>query len=398
MVRKRQILFILLTVAMLAQLMTMPAWAAEDTIPAETEMPTEAETTEATLPEETQPTDPERTETTETEPTEPTEATEKPTEEATAETEPEAAASQGIGPRWEVPHFFQDDYPNDRCGCGTIASHGSGLTCLAMVATYMTGHTYLPDELADYFGGHGENDIQRLEYASSTLQLPWKRAENVHVTLQALREGKVAIVLMNSSSIFTESQHFIVLTGVTAEGKILVNDPYGLNYDHWLLKDGFAHGFEDGEIVCGFGGGWIYDKDAVPAEPFIYVEEKSNVECRYPGLELTQWEQDTLAKLIWLEARGESAEGQQAIAEVVYNRMVSEKFPNTLEDVIFAQGQFHTVSRLEEATPCQAQYDALEDALEGPYVLPIEVVHFATYSVNENVWGQIGGHIFCYSS
>lgn len=95
---------------------------------------------------------------------------------------------------------------------------------------------------------------------------------------------------------------------------------------------------------------------------------------------------------------GESAEGQQAIAEVVYNRMVSEKFPNTLEDVIFAQGQFHTVSRLEEATPCQAQYDALEDALEGPYVLPIEVVHFATYSVNENVWGQIGGHIFCYSS
>ena len=92
------------------------------------------------------------------------------------------------------------------------------------------------------------------------------------------------------------------------------------------------------------------------------------------------------------------AEGQQAIAEIIYNRMVSDQFPDTLEGVIFAEGQFRSVSHLEEATPSQAQYDALENALEGPYVLPIEVVHFATYPVNENVWGKIGGHTFCYAS
>lgn len=130
MVRKRQILFILLTVAMLAQLMIMPAWAAEDTILAETEMPTEAETTEATLPEETQPTDPERTETTETEPTEPTEATEKPTEEATAETEPEAAASQGIGPRWEVPHFSRMTIPMTAAAAGRLRPMAVGSPAL----------------------------------------------------------------------------------------------------------------------------------------------------------------------------------------------------------------------------------------------------------------------------
>ena len=44
----------------------------------------------------------------------------------------------------------------------------------------------------------------------------------------------------------------------------------------------------------------------------------------------------------------------------------------------------------------QAQYEAIERALYGPYVLPTDVVFFATYRTNENVWGQIGGHIFCY--
>ncbi|MGN0977997.1 MAG: cell wall hydrolase [Faecousia sp.] len=296
----------------------------------------------------------------------------------------------------EMPQYFQTDYPNDRYGYGTVATSGCGITCVAMVATYLTGHEYLPDELADYFGGYGENNIQKLEYASDMLQLPWERAENFHAALQALREGKVVIALMNQNSIFTDSQHFIVLKGLTEDGRILVNDPYEPNYDYWLLKNGFANGFAEGDILCGYSGAWIYDKNAMPEEAFIYVEEKPYVECRYPGLELTWEEQQLLAKVIWVEARGESAEGQQAIAEIVYNRMTSTDFPNTLQSVIYAEGQFRSVPFLDEATPSQAQYEALENALSGPYVLPADVVHFATYPVNDNVWGQIGGHIFCY--
>ena len=39
---------------------------------------------------------------------------------------------------------------------------------------------------------------------------------------------------------------------------------------------------------------------------------------------------------------------------------------------------------------------AVERALEGPYVLAEGVVFFATYPVNDNVWGKIGGHTFCF--
>lgn len=297
----------------------------------------------------------------------------------------------------EIPLYYQTDYPNDLYGTGSLASNGCSITCLAMVASYLTDHEYLPDELADYFGGKAENNVERLEYASDALQLPYEARLNFHETIDGLKEGKVAIVLMESESIFTESQHFIVLTGFNEEGKIMVHDPYEPNYSHWQLKNAFVNGFKEGDILCGFDGGWLYDKSAMPEEPFIYQEEKVEVECRYPDVELSYEEKVLLAKMVWVEAQGEPAEGQQAVAEVVLNRLVSDDFPDTIKGVIYSEGQFRSTSKLGDAVPSQAQFEAVEQALEGPYVLPIDVVFFATYPVNKNVWGEIGGHIFCYS-
>lgn len=317
----------------------------------------------------------------------------------TEETPPEAsfqALQETADSRLTVPLYFQTDYPDQRYGAGTVASSGCGITCLAMVATALTGFEYLPDELAKYFGGCAENNIDRLEIGSTTLQLPWRKAENVRETFAALEEGDIAIVLMNSESIFTNSQHFLVLTGLTDEGKILVNDPYQPNYDYWLLRNGLINGFEEGDLIAGYSGGWIYDVSAMPENPVRYSEPKPTEPSRYPGITLTAEEEDLLARLIFLEASGESAEGQQAIAEVVFNRMVSDAYPDTLKGVLYAEGQFPPASRLDQAEPYQAQYDAIEDALSGPYILPMEVVHYASFAVTELVWGTIGGHVFCY--
>lgn len=314
-----------------------------------------------------------------------------------AETAPaEAAEEKAPAVYDEVPLYFQTDYPDDIYGSGSIATSGCSITSVAMVATYLTNHEYTPDELADYFGGRAENNIARLECASDALQLPYEGVLNFHETIAALKEGKVAIVLMNENSIFTNTQHFIVLAGYNEDGKIIVHDPYEPNYEHWQLKRAFAEGFDEGDICCGFGGGWAYDKSAMPEEPFIYVEEKPEVECRYPDIHLTYEEKNLLARMVWVEARGESFEGQQAVAEVVLNRMMADNFPDTLKGVIYAEGQFRSTQFLDDAEPYQTQYEAVEQALNGPYVLPEDVVFFATYSVNDNVWGKIGGHTFCY--
>lgn len=47
-----------------------------------------------------------------------------------------------------------------------------------------------------------------------------------------------------------------------------------------------------------------------------------------------------LAALIHCEARGESYEGQVAVGAVVMNRVRSSAYPNTIEGVIYASGQF----------------------------------------------------------
>ena len=357
-----------------------------DNPPVAETLPTEAVTVPVTEPE------PEIPETTAEPTTEPTEVTEPEPE---PETEPEETLPERIHYE-EVPLYFQTDYPNTRFGRGTIESHGCGITSLAMVASYMTGHEYLPDELAEYFGGYGLNNMQKLEYGSTKLQLPWKKAKNVHEVMAALREGQLAILLMKEESIFTDSSHFIVVTGINEEGRYTIHDPYKPNYEVWGLKQGFESGFEDYAIVKGYDGAWIYDVNAMPEEPFIYEEIRPYVEPRYPNIQLTPDEELLLAKVIWVEARGESHEGQQAVAEVVFNRMISEDYPDTLQGVLSYENQFPSIEMIDKAEPEQAQYDAIEDALLGPYILPEEVVHFAVYPVNKYVWGTIGGHTFCY--
>ncbi len=365
----------------------VPARAAEITEPTDQTEPVVEETAAETLAEETLP---EET------------AAQEEIVEIEDESVPLAAVPQMVEQspaRATVPLYFQTDYPEDRYGDGTVATDGCGITALSMVATYMTGHEYRADELARYFGGAAENNIARLVTGSETLQLAFTQAENFHKMMEALREGKVAIVLMNKRSSFTTSQHFIVLTGLTEDGRILVNDPYKPNYEKWDLKEGFAKGFIEDAILCGYSGAWIYDKSAMPAEPFIYYKPAPvRGEPRYPDIKLTNAERELLARVVWVESRGECPEGQQAVAEVVLNRLASDEFPDGLEQLIYAPGQFRSVPYLDDADPYQAQYDAIEAAIYGPYVLPEDVVFFATYPVNDNVWGKIGGHIFCYKN
>lgn len=322
-------------------------------------------------------------------------------EEAEAEEAgPEAEASEAPEPQIPynpMPLFFQTDYPDTRYGSGTIATSGCSITCIAMVAGYMTGHVYFPDQLAGWFGGKAQNNMARLEYAARQLQLPFRKASTIHDTFQALEEGMVAIALMNQNSIFTSSQHFIVLCGLTEDGKILVNDPYAPNYDNWQLKNGLTYGFDREDILLGYSGAWIFDKSAMPQEPYIYYEaplDRSNP--RYPDIQLTDEELDLLARLVWVEAQGECFQGQQAVAEVVFNRLASPHFPDNLHDVIYGEGQFRSTPLLEDAEPNQTQYDAIEAAYYGPNILPEDVVFFASEALNDSPWGRIGGHVFCY--
>lgn len=135
-----------------------------------------------------------------------------------------------------------------------------------------------------------------------------------------------------------------------------------------------------------------------PPAPTPAEDDTPQRVSRYADLEISDDEIELLAKVIYLEARGEYFEGQQAVAEVILNRAVIEGFPNTVHDVLWEDGQFDSVAQvsLDGAKPEKTQYDAIDAALYGPSILPLGVTYFSTDGENRMAWGTIGSHVFCY--
>jgi spore germination cell wall hydrolase CwlJ-like protein len=71
----------------------------------------------------------------------------------------------------------------------------------------------------------------------------------------------------------------------------------------------------------------------------------------YAGTTTEGREQDCLAKAVYFEARGESVEGQLAVAEVVINRAGSGRYPADLCSVITQPWQFSFIRKGRFPTP-----------------------------------------------
>ena len=305
--------------------------------------------------------------------------------------------TQPIRPEIEsVPQYYMNDYPDEPYSLSNVAQSGSSMTSLAMVATYMTDYEYFPDQMADWLAHFLGGDYQRLEYGSDLLGLTWKRAENIHESVQAVKDGKIVIVMYNANNMFTWKEHYVVWTGVNEEGKILLMDTDKENYEKNFLKQFYEGGFTEKDLMRAYSCGWIYDKSQMPDNPEIYTPEPAPETSRYGDLTLTNEERNLLAKLIYMEADSEPFEGQQAVAEVVLNRLASGRFQNSIHNIIHAQDQFPSAKYLYKAKPDYSQYKAIDQALNGPYVLPEDVVFYAKFKMNDNYWGQIGNHYFCY--
>ena len=308
-----------------------------------------------------------------------------------AETQPERRTYD------TVPLFYQTDYPYIKFGDGTIATSGCSMTCLSMVATYMTDHEYTPDQLVYHFGKYGKTNVERLEYAAQQLGLPYEKNFDWRETQKALEEGKVAIVMENDRSPFTTGQHFIVLSGLTDDGLVIVKDPFEPNYSSELLMDGFLGGFHEYTITSGYSGSWVFDKSEMPENPELYDARKpQQPETRYVGYELPEEDIYTLACLAWVQARNQPEEVQQAVLEVILNRLVSDEYPNTVDKVLWWSETFGSVYYLQNAKPEPAQYRAVTAAMYGPYVLPKDVLYYAPWQIGGEVWGQVGEYWFAY--
>lgn len=181
----------------------------------------------------------------------------------------------------EVPQYFQSYYPHVRYGDSNIRKSGCGIACVSMVLTYLLDEEVSIPELAQkYF-------TYKVEGGSSYSLFP-DSAEDYGVTIvkqtwnwqevkKALEEGHVVIANVRAPSIFTTGGHYIVLSGILENGRILVRDPNLYNFSIWnypVREDGYANGFEEESIMYGCHSCWIYEKkDLNAVEARLHAEE-----------------------------------------------------------------------------------------------------------------------------
>ena len=161
----------------------------------------------------------------------------------------------------QIPHYLQTDYGNIPYGGGSIASSGCGPTSFAMIASYLTDTTITPADAVAWCGN---------SYYMPGVGTYWSyfqaaanhfgcgsvtQTSDANQVLQALSEGH-PVISSQRVGLFTSGGHFIVLRGVTADSKVLVNDPNDNSSKNYINRE-----FDMmSEVHATSNAYWIFDK------------------------------------------------------------------------------------------------------------------------------------------
>ncbi len=205
----------------------------------------------------------------------------------------------------------------------------------------------------------------------------------------------VAVVNVNAVRVRAEASFEADVLGFAASGEELIvvsevdEDWLCVEYQSSLGYVNRAYVSEEYEVDCGETLDDITERE---------MKEEAEKKSQYASMSTTQYERMLLAALIYCEAGGESYEGKVAVGAVVLNRVRSSAYPDTIQGVIYASGQFTPAKSgrldqvLESGNIPQSCYDAADEALTG-YTNVGDCVYFRRN--NGTINGiVIGNHVF----
>lgn len=111
------------------------------------------------------------------------------------------------------------------------------------------------------------------------------------------------------------------------------------------------------------------------------------------GIELKPGDVDLLQRLVECEAGAESMQGKIAVVNVVLNRVKSNKFPNTIQGVIYQRNQFEPVVTgfINNVISSKESKEAVKRALMGEKVIGVDILNFWAKWLDKNndIWKHI---------
>lgn len=164
-----------------------------------------------------------------------------------------------------IPHYRQLDerWANVRIWDGdhgrwtTIGGYGCASSSFAMVASYLLDQTIYPDDVSEKWGDTKPNthNVWYGDFCPVSqmygIECP-TYTNNWDDVKAAVKSNQPVIVHYGAGSLFTKAGHWIVIRGMTSDGKYLVNDPsdnqgsYKANYinRHFTeseMQQGWSH-------------------------------------------------------------------------------------------------------------------------------------------------------------
>ena len=131
--------------------------------------------------------------------------------------------------------------------------------------------------------------------------------------------------------------------------------------------------------------------EPIISETVKTVKTVEVIECEVPeGLTLSTAEKELIAKLVHAEAGNQDQVGKRLVVDVIFNRLASDDFPDTVSGVIYQVGQFTTPANVYTADDLEAVEKELGDLLDS------NVLYFRTgkYHPHGKKLYQHGAHYF----
>lgn len=127
------------------------------------------------------------------------------------------------------------------------------------------------------------------------------------------------------------------------------------------------------------------------------TKEAKKVSTYEPAKAYTENDLYVLSHVILAEAGNYSEELQIGVGSVVLNRVADERFPDTIEEVVFQKGQYAcTWDGNYYKEPSEEAIAVATYLLENGSQYPEYVIFQAEFTQGDRVYKQVGNTYFCY--
>lgn len=142
----------------------------------------------------------------------------------------------------KMPLYYQQDFVDVPFGLSNVGERGSLITCLAMIDSYYQSDYITPDVLLGRMNASNSVHPSKDTLIQSFCEYGAYNASQEHFDISVIAEEvvvnyNIALIRIPHTSIYGETSSYIIVTGATEDGDLIIRDP---NKNNQVLYCGYT--------------------------------------------------------------------------------------------------------------------------------------------------------------